>query len=91
MENQYLVVISSDYLEEAQWSKVMTAQEIFGRMDMSDCTDERIEALWLIKPERKRKLVKAEFHGAWHNWRTPLLMTITVNGKVIDSGYGTDH
>jgi hypothetical protein len=89
MKKQYVVTIRDGYGEA--FTKIMTAPEIFDRMDMDDCTGEYITDLRLIKPNNKNPLVRAEFHGTWHDLRRPLLMTITVRGKVVDSGYGTDH
>lgn len=89
-QNQYVVTIRNHY-DDYAFTEIMTAPEIFDRMDLDDCTGERIADLRLIKPYNKINLVKAEFHGTWHDFKNPLRMTITVRGKVIDSGWGTDH
>ena len=94
--NLYLVFIRSPHIADEEdpcevFCETMTARQIFNRMDMSDCSDETIEKIYLLKPENKRKLVKAEFHNTWHVWKDPLRMSITVRGKEIDHGYGTDH
>lgn len=89
--NQYIVTIKTHYFDEEAFTTIMTAPEIFNRMDMDDCTGEYISDLRIIKPYNKNNLARAEFHGTWHDFKDPLLMTITVRGKVVDSGYGTDH
>lgn len=88
-QNQYIVTIREDNGEE--FTTIMTAYQIFDRMDMDDCTGEEIIDLRIIKPYHKNNLARAEFHGTWHDPRHPLLMTITVRGKVVDSGWGTEH
>lgn len=87
-QNKYLVFITNG---EETFTEIMIANEIFNRMDMDDCTGEYIKAIYLLKPNNKRMIIKAEFHGTWHDWTRPLYMSITVRGKVVDSGYGTDH
>ena len=83
--NKYLVYGEA---EDEAFTEIKTAREIFDMMDMDDCYPIRITGLYLIG---KKAPVKCEFHGTWHNGKQPLLMTITKRGKVIDSGYGTDH
>ena len=94
--NMYLVFLRMpDFMDTKKryedYCDIMTTWQIFDRMDIADCSDEEITAIYLLRPENKRKLVKAEFHGVWHEPRDPLKMSITVNGKEIDCGYGTDH
>ena len=99
-KNEYLVFIKSPNMLEAiddetpceVFHKLMTAREIFDRMDMSDCTDEEVIEIYLVRDwSEKHRLLKAEFHGCWHNWDDPLLMEIEVDGIITDSGHGTDH
>ena len=87
--NEYLVFIEDS---EGEFTMIMTASEIFNRMDMDDCTGERIPAIYRLRPNTKRKLQKVYFYGAWHNWKSPLLMSIhDSKGRTLDYGYGTDH
>ena len=94
-KNEYLDFIRSPYLgddgENEIFHALMTAGEIFDRMDMSDCTYEEIIALYLVRDNEKYPLLPAEFHGCWHNWNDPLLMEIEVEGIITDAGHGTDH
>ena len=84
-------------LADEDFDMLLTAQELFHRMDMSDCTGEELMDLYLIKapgiaPER------VDFWGT-HCCRNPhtgkfdpLRMEITTTeGHLLDCGYGEDH
>ena len=87
--NQYLVFIDN---RDEEFSMVMDAYDIFHRMDMSDCTDERITAIYRLRPNMKRKLQRVEFYGVWHDFKDPLLMEIKDGkGRTLDYDLGTDH
>lgn len=89
--NQYLVFINNR-MDDESFVKLLSAYQVFDRMDMSDCSDEEIAEIYLVRPGKKRKLVKCNFNGTWHNFKEPLLMTITdKKGRVLEYDYGTDH
>lgn len=96
-KNEYLVFIRSPHMVDDEdgcevFHSLMTAAELFDRMDMSDCTDEEIVELYLVRDwSEKHRLLPAEFHGCWHDWSDPLKMTIEVEGIIAETGRGTDH
>lgn len=96
-KNEYLVFIRSPHMADEEGScdvfhKLMTASEIFNRMDMSDCTDEEIVEMYLVRDESEKfRMLPAEFHGTWHDFNEPLKMSIEVADLIVDVGYGTDH
>ena len=96
-KNEYLVFIRDPYLDDEEtgcdvFHKLMTAYEIFSRMDMDDCTNEEIVEMYLVRDfSDKHRLLPAEFNGTWHDPKDPLKMTIEVDGIITDLGYGTDH
>ena len=76
---------------ELETPAIMTAREIFYKMDMSDCYDIEVENIYLIR--NSGTPIKVRFRGCRHRLDDPLRMAITSrNGqKEYDYGYGTDH
>lgn len=71
-----------------EWSKIMTAAEIFEMMDMSDCYDIDID-VWKINGWGQA-LTECCFLNCWHDPSDPLKMQIRWVGGM-ETGYGTDH
>ena len=93
--NKYLVIY--EYLNEGRIAEpvIETANQIFDKMDMSDCYDIEIRRLILINGY---KLTECRFLGTWHNGNDPLRMEIKAaipatieQMEPFDVGYGTDH
>lgn len=84
--NRFLVNAIDDSGEE--WSKIMTAPEIFNMMDMSDCYGIDI-CVWKIN-SYSEALSECSFLGCWHDFKDPLKMEIIWDGGR-EVGYGTDH
>lgn len=74
--------------DDEEFSRVMTADEIFGMMDMSDCFPISIN----VRKIRGYGEAPAEcsFCGKWHDIDDPLKMAIVGDGEKV-VGYGTDH
>lgn len=70
--------------------EVVTASQIFDKMDLSDCYDISVKRLLLADGA---KLIGCRFRGTWHNGKDPLKMQIenVITGEVYDVGYGSDH
>ena len=85
-EAKFLVV---GITEGEEWSKIMTADEIFQMMDMSDCYEISID-LWKINGHGEA-LTECCFLGTWSNLKEPLRMEIRSEFGVEAVGYGTDH
>lgn len=92
--NKYLVIYEID--GELSEPVIETGNQIFGKMDMSDCYDISIRRIWLIDGI---KLTECRFYGTWHNGKEPLRMEIRAMipatpeqmNEAFDIGYGTDH
>ena len=76
------------YTDGVQWSKVMTAAELFNMMDMADCSDIDI-VVWKINSYTEA-LSECSFIPMCWDMADPLKMEIRWNGGGI-IGYGTDH
>lgn len=89
MRREYLVCIEGE--DDSFW-KIMTASELFHRMDISDCTNESVLFIFLLL---KYGLEKCRFYGSWCSKSEPfepLRMEIwNSDGELLDAGYGTDH
>ena len=86
-EVKFLVVAVS---EDEEWSKIMTADEIFAMMDMSDCFDIHIN-IWRINGFGEA-LTECCFLGTWcADMKDPLRMEIRADDGIVAVGYGTDH
>lgn len=83
---RFLVIAIDDSGEE--WTKIMTADEIFNLMDMADCYGLSID-IWKINGFGEA-LTECSFLGCWHDGSDPLKMCIIGDG-VKEVGYGTDH
>lgn len=87
LEKSYLVKCLSD---GDSWFKVMSANEIFDMMDMSDCYDIEIHIFRI--GDFYEPIEPCTFHGAWSDLDDPLKMWITdCEGEILSVGYGTDH
>ena len=76
--------------EDVEWSRIMSADEIFSMMDMSDCCDIRID-LWKINGYGEA-LTPCQFLGPWtYGPKDPLRMEIRSDDGIVAVGYGTDH
>lgn len=87
MQNVTFLVNAIDDSDE-EWSKVMTAPEIFNMMDMADCYGLLID-VWKINGYGEA-LSDACFLGTWHDPSDPLKMELRWEGGR-EIGYGTDH
>lgn len=84
--NKYLVLGTMDGDE---FSKIMTAAEIFKMMDMADCMDDFDICVWKINSYTEA-LSKCTVRGVWHDPSDPLKMVIVGDG-IREIGYGTNH
>ena len=86
-QNSYLVYLS--YGDLGPEPRIMDGWEIFGVMDMADCSDAHIDGIWLLDPPAAPQ--PCVFRGKWC-CDAPLQMEIrTEAGEVLDVDYGTDH
>ena len=88
-EKVYLVNAVS---EGEEWSRIMSADEIFRMMDMDDCYDISID-IWRINGYGEA-LTECQFLGTWvaGGHKDPLRMEIRSVDKGVEAfGYGTDH
>ena len=87
--NKYLVCITEPF---SNFSTLCTANELFNRMDMADCTDESVKYIYLVTEDGPKKCY---FYGTWCSLSKPfdpLRMEIRdEEGNLLDAGYGTDH
>lgn len=81
----------NELTEGTEWSRIMTAAEIFQLMDMEDCGDISID-IWKINGYGEA-LTECGFLGKWSPWlKDPQRMEIrTLDGQTIEVGYGTEH
>lgn len=88
MENtkKYLV---NGITECGEWSKIMTAAEIFDMMDMEDCYEVHID-IWKINGYGEA-LTECGFLGKWMFTGDPQRMEIRSDAGIEDVGYGTEH
>lgn len=89
--NKYLVCISDG--DNKLFQRLFTSAELFSRMDMSDCTSETVEWLYLVTDNGP---VECKFYGTWCSLSTPfepLRMEIrnAETKELYSYGYGTDH
>lgn len=75
--------------EDTEWSKIMTAAEIFDLMDMSDCYQVDID-IWKINGYGEA-LTECGFIGKWMFKGDPQRMEIRAMDGAIEVGYGTEH
>ena len=88
-ERKYLV---NGVTEDSEWSEIMSAEQIFSMMDMSDCIDISID-IWRINGYGEA-LVECQFLGPWvaGGAKDPLRMEIRSADRGVEAvGYGTDH
>ena len=85
-ESKFLV---NGITEENEWSKIMTADEIFQMMDMDDCYNISID-IWKINGYGEA-LTECHFFGTWSFAKDPLRMEIRSENGTEAVGYGTDH
>ena len=86
-EAQFLVI---GITEGEEWSKVMSADEIFQMMDMQDCAQIDID-VWKINGYGEA-LSECQFLGVWSfGAKDPLRMEIRSMDGIEAVGYGTDH
>lgn len=84
-EYKYLVI---GITEGEEWSKVMSAAEIFNMMNTADCYDIEID-VWRINGYGQA-LSECSFCGKWHDSKDPQKMVIIGDG-IRETGYGTEH
>lgn len=84
--DRYLVYIEDS---EVTWAEIMTADDVFRRMDMADCSGEHVAGIFLLHmPDAP---IRCTFHGKWHDLDNPLMMEICMGQDTLALGYGTDH
>ena len=76
--------------EGEEWSKIMTAAEIFDMMDMEDCYEVHID-IWKINGYGEA-LTECCFLGKWcFGPKDPQRMEIRSDDGIEEVGYGTEH
>ena len=90
MEETLYLVQGYNGAYERTFAKVMTAGEIFGMMNMADCSDELAEIeLWKLNGYGEAP-TECSFLGKWHDRNAPQKMCI-VGGGERHYCYGTEH
>ena len=77
--------------EGEEWSRIMSADEIFAKMDMADCCEEAID-IWKINGYGEA-LTCCQFLGKWvaGGAEEPQRMEIRSENGIEAIGYGEEH
>lgn len=89
MENTEKKFLVNGMTEGEEWSKIMTAREIFEHMNMSDCYDIKMD-IWKINGYGEA-LTECGFMGKWMFKGDPQRMEIRSDEGIEAVGYGTEH
>lgn len=90
MENKMFVVVQSDDNGDNLAPVTKTAEQIIKDIDMFDCFQPAIYKVFDVT--KKGNLKPLKVHGCWSEANDPLLIRLLDGrGKVVISGYGTDH